>query len=217
MRRRLNIPDKFLPPPLVKDEAAELYARLPDASARERLMNGHLRLVAKLALELCEDEKNRRIEPDDLFGVGQIALVLAVDNLTRGDTVTSYIAECVQGAMKNACDRRRPGDYAQVASIDQSNRDIPDARPPRGRRNGKTLRPDRVTDELASAIDDACRTVREREIVRMLGEGRGQDEIRRMLKVSIGTVNRDIAAIRTRLNDSGFDVPDNFQEFSSAG
>lgn len=63
---------------LTEDEKMTLLKRAKngDLSAREELINGNLRLV----LSVIQNFKNRNENPDDLFQVGCIGLIKAIDN-----------------------------------------------------------------------------------------------------------------------------------------
>lgn len=57
-----------------------LKARGGDAGARQRLIDGNLRLV----LSVIRRFGNRGEDPDDLFQIGCIGLIKAVDNFNTG-------------------------------------------------------------------------------------------------------------------------------------
>ena len=63
---------------LTEDEKTELFRRVADGDmkAREELINGNLRLV----LSVIQKFNGRGESPDDLFQVGCIGLIKAIDN-----------------------------------------------------------------------------------------------------------------------------------------
>ena len=85
---------------LKADECMELLkkAQAGDKRARERLINGNLRLV----LSVVQRFRNRDEEPDDLFQVGCIGLIKAVDNFDTSMNVkfSTYAVPMIIGEIK---------------------------------------------------------------------------------------------------------------------
>ena len=65
-------------PVLTSEEKEELFHRIKDgdAAARERYIKGNLRLV----LSVIRRFQNSNENPDDLFQIGCIGLIKAIDN-----------------------------------------------------------------------------------------------------------------------------------------
>ncbi len=82
------------------DECLELLkkAQEGDKRARERLINGNLRLV----LSVVQRFRNRDEDPDDLFQVGCIGLIKACDNfdLTMNVRFSTYAVPMIIGEIK---------------------------------------------------------------------------------------------------------------------
>ena len=85
---------------LTEDEKIDLIqkARNGDESAREALINGNLRLV----LSVIQSFKNRNENLDDLFQVGCIGLIKAIDNfkIDVGVRFSSYAVPMVIGEVR---------------------------------------------------------------------------------------------------------------------
>ena len=63
---------------LTQEEIKELFKKMHegDMEAREKLINGNLRLVLSVIQRFCGRGEN----PDDLFQVGCVGLIKAIDN-----------------------------------------------------------------------------------------------------------------------------------------
>jgi RNA polymerase sporulation-specific sigma factor len=87
-------------PVLSNAEMRELFARLQegDLSAREKLVNGNLRLV----LSVIQRFNNRGEYVDDLFQVGCIGLMKAIDNFDLGQNVrfSTYAVPMIIGEIR---------------------------------------------------------------------------------------------------------------------
>ncbi|MCW3491221.1 RNA polymerase sporulation sigma factor SigG [Dethiobacter alkaliphilus] len=87
-------------PVLKNDEMRRLFARLRegDESAREKLVNGNLRLV----LSVIQRFNNRGEYVDDLFQVGCIGLIKAIDNFDLGQNVkfSTYAVPMIIGEIR---------------------------------------------------------------------------------------------------------------------
>lgn len=86
---------------LKNDEMVELFKQLQDTNdleAKEKLMNGNLKLV----LSLVQRFSNRCDNLDDLFQVGCIGLVKAIDNFDLSHEVrfSTYAVPMIMGEMK---------------------------------------------------------------------------------------------------------------------
>ncbi len=87
---------------LTDEEKRELLLRCRqgDAEARRQLIDGNLRLV----LSIVQRFANRRENPDDLFQVGCIGLIKAVDHFNTGlDVKFSTYAVPMKVRRGNAC------------------------------------------------------------------------------------------------------------------
>lgn len=103
---------------LTEDEKMTLLKRAKngDLSAREELINGNLRLV----LSVIQNFKNRNENPDDLFQVGCIGLIKAIDNFNPELDVrfSTYAVPMIIGEL-----RRFLRDYNSIR-VPRSLRDI---------------------------------------------------------------------------------------------
>ncbi len=85
---------------LKEKEKMELIAksRLGDTSARDELISGNLRLV----LSVVQKFLNRGENPDDLFQVGCIGLIKAIDNFDTGQNVrfSTYAVPMIIGEIR---------------------------------------------------------------------------------------------------------------------
>lgn len=84
------------PPPLSKDEERALFvrARSGDASARNKLIEHNLRLVAHIVKKYYTAAKDQ----DDLVSVGTVGLIKAIDSfdIEKGARFTTYAGKCLQ-------------------------------------------------------------------------------------------------------------------------
>lgn len=87
-------------PTLTNKEIQELFTRLQEGeeSAREELVNGNLRLV----LSVLKKFNRRGEQVDDLFQVGCIGLMKAIDNFDRGHGVqfSTYAVPMIIGEIR---------------------------------------------------------------------------------------------------------------------
>ncbi len=85
---------------LSEDEKTELLKKIAggDRTARERMINGNLRLVLSVIQSFC----NRGENPDDLFQVGCIGLIKAVDNFRMDKEVkfSTYAVPMILGEIR---------------------------------------------------------------------------------------------------------------------
>ncbi len=103
---------------LTEDEKTELLVKvkLGDLKAREELIKGNLRLV----LSVIQSFKNRNENPDDLFQVGCIGLIKAIDHFDPSLEVkfSTYAVPMIIGEL-----RRHLRDYNTIR-VPRSLRDI---------------------------------------------------------------------------------------------
>lgn len=85
---------------LSKEEMTELFIRLRngDLEAKEKLINGNLKLV----LSILKSFNNKNVNLDDLFQVGVIGLIKAIDNfdITYGLKLSTYAVHLIVGEIK---------------------------------------------------------------------------------------------------------------------
>ncbi len=85
---------------LTEDEKTELLkkARSGDKKAREELIEGNLRLV----LSVIQKFMNRGAQPDDLFQVGVVGLIKAIDNfdLSLDVKFSTYAVPMISGELR---------------------------------------------------------------------------------------------------------------------
>ena len=85
---------------LTEEEKTELLkkARSGDRSAREELIEGNLRLV----LSVIQKFMNRGAQPDDLFQVGVVGLIKAIDNfdLSLDVRFSTYAVPMISGELR---------------------------------------------------------------------------------------------------------------------
>ena len=100
--RRLIRPDSIyyiggsdtLPPPLQRDEEAELLAQLPQEQARKVLIERNLRLVVYIAKRF----DNTGINIEDLISIGTIGLIKAVNTFRTDKNIklATYASRCIE-------------------------------------------------------------------------------------------------------------------------
>lgn len=87
------------PPPLSKDEEAELFLKKAegDARARDKIIEHNLRLVSHIIRKYYSSYEN----PDELLSIGCVGLIKAVDSFKSdfGTRFATYGARCVQNAI----------------------------------------------------------------------------------------------------------------------
>lgn len=85
---------------LSNKEMSELFSRLKsgDASAKEELINGNLKLV----LSIISKFRNKDIDMNDLFQIGCVGLIKAVDNFdtSYGVMFSTYAVPLILGEVK---------------------------------------------------------------------------------------------------------------------
>lgn len=88
-----------LPPPLSRDEEAELIARLDggDEGVKSQLIERNLRLVVYIARRF----ENTGVGIEDLISIGTIGLIKAVDTFDpkKGIRLSSYASRCIENAI----------------------------------------------------------------------------------------------------------------------
>ncbi|MBO4353799.1 MAG: RNA polymerase sporulation sigma factor SigK [Clostridia bacterium] len=84
------------PPPLPPKEEAECFRLMKegDESARSRLIEHNLRLVAHIVKKYCVSNQNQ----DDLISIGTIGLIKAIDtfDVSAGTRFATYAGKCLQ-------------------------------------------------------------------------------------------------------------------------
>ncbi len=83
-----------LPPPLSKEEEAELIERLPDETAKKTLIERNLRLVVYIARKF----ESTAVGIEDLISIGTIGLIKAI-NTFRADKqikLATYASRCIE-------------------------------------------------------------------------------------------------------------------------
>ena len=92
-------------PVLTAEEKDELFKRIKngDEEARERLIQGNLRLV----LSVIQRFRGRGESPDDLFQVGCVGLIKAIDNfdITQGVQFSTYAVPMIIRRSKKIFER----------------------------------------------------------------------------------------------------------------
>ncbi|MDD3338920.1 MAG: RNA polymerase sporulation sigma factor SigG [Lachnospiraceae bacterium] len=87
-------------PVLSKEEREELMVKLKagDTNARERFIQGNLRLVLSIIKRFSNSEENA----DDLFQIGCIGLIKAIDNfdMTMGVQLSTYCVPMIIGEIR---------------------------------------------------------------------------------------------------------------------
>ena len=87
-------------PVLTRKQKEELFVKIKqgDAIAREEFINGNLKLV----LSVIKKFSNRKENPDDLFQIGCIGLIKAIDNfdVTQGVQFSTYAVPMIIGEIR---------------------------------------------------------------------------------------------------------------------
>ncbi len=87
-------------PVLTRAEKDELFKRIQqgDKKAREEYINGNLKLV----LSVIRKFNNRKENPDDLFQIGCVGLIKAIDNfdVTQGVQFSTYAVPMIIGEIR---------------------------------------------------------------------------------------------------------------------
>ena len=83
-----------LPPPLSRDQEAQMIARLPDESARNALIEHNLRLVVYIAKRF----ENTGINIEDLISIGTLGLIKAINTfcLDKNIKLATYASRCIE-------------------------------------------------------------------------------------------------------------------------
>ncbi len=90
----INGPD-LLPPPLTREEEAEMIARLPDdEEARQILIERNLRLVVYISKRF----ENTGINIEDLISIGTVGLIKAVNTFCAEKNIklATYASRCIE-------------------------------------------------------------------------------------------------------------------------
>ena len=87
-------------PVLTRKQKEELFQKIKqgDTQAREEFINGNLKLV----LSVIKKFSNRKENPDDLFQIGCIGLIKAIDNfdITQGVQFSTYAVPMIIGEIR---------------------------------------------------------------------------------------------------------------------
>lgn len=87
-------------PVLTRKQKDELFVKIKqgDMQAREEFINGNLKLV----LSVIKKFSNRKENPDDLFQIGCIGLIKAIDNfdITQGVQFSTYAVPMIIGEIR---------------------------------------------------------------------------------------------------------------------
>jgi RNA polymerase sporulation-specific sigma factor len=110
----INGPD-LLPPPLSREEEAEVIARLPDENACQLLIERNLRLVVYIAKRF----ENTGINVEDLISIGTLGLIKAVRTFCSDKNIklATYASRCIENEILMYI-RKNAGHSADV-SIDE--------------------------------------------------------------------------------------------------
>ena len=83
-----------LPPPLSREEEAEILARLPEEAARQTLIERNLRLVVYIAKRF----DNTGINIEDLISIGTIGLIKAINTFRTDKNIklATYASRCIE-------------------------------------------------------------------------------------------------------------------------
>lgn len=83
---------------LTNNELIDLFRQLPNKEIREKIINHNLKLV----LSIVKRYKNRNVDLDDLFQVGCIGLIKAIDNfdVNRNIQFSTYAYHFISGEIK---------------------------------------------------------------------------------------------------------------------
>ncbi len=88
--------NRSFPPPLSKDEEAELFSKMHsgDKKARDKIIEHNLRLVSHIIKKYYSSYEY----PDELLSIGSLGLIKAVDSFKSnfGTRFATYGARCVQ-------------------------------------------------------------------------------------------------------------------------
>lgn len=106
-----------LPPPLTKEEEAEVFQRLlqDDISARKKLITHNLRLVVYIAKKF----ESTGIGIEDLVSIGTIGLIKAVNTFcpTKNIKLATYASRCIENEILMFL--RKSSQYRNDLSIDE--------------------------------------------------------------------------------------------------
>lgn len=121
--RRLVRPDSVyyiggsdtLPPPLTRQEEAEILERLPGEAARQTLIERNLRLVVYIAKRF----DNTGINIEDLISIGTIGLIKAINTFRADKSIklATYASKCIENEILMFI--RKTAGLRQEVSIDE--------------------------------------------------------------------------------------------------
>ena len=104
-----------LPPPLSKDEEAELIARLDggDEGVKGQLIERNLRLVVYIARRF----ENTGVGIEDLISIGTIGLIKAINTYQPAKNIklATYASRCIENENQHSVLLRHDSDIKQLA------------------------------------------------------------------------------------------------------
>ena len=193
-----------LPPPLSKEEEAELIARLPeqDEQVRAQLIERNLRLVVYIARRF----ENTGVGIEDLISIGTIGLIKAVGTYQPAKNIklATYASRCIENEILMYL-RKNAGRKAEVSFDEPLNTDydgnellLSDVL---GTEADVVMRPleDDVDLCLLSAALDTL-TPREKEIITLrFGLGGGQEQTQKEVADKLGISQSYISRLEKRI------------------
>ena len=104
-----------LPPPLTRQEEAEILERLPGEAARQTLIERNLRLVVYIAKRF----DNTGINIEDLISIGTIGLIKAINTFRADKSIklATYASQCIENEILMFI--RKTAGLRQEVSIDE--------------------------------------------------------------------------------------------------
>lgn len=104
-----------LPPPLTRQEEAEILERLPGEAARQTLIERNLRLVVYIAKRF----DNTGINIEDLISIGTIGLIKAINTFRADKSIklATYASKCIENEILMFI--RKTAGLRQEVSIDE--------------------------------------------------------------------------------------------------
>ena len=141
----INGPD-LLPPPLTREEEAEVISRLPyDEDARQILIERNLRLVVYIAKRF----ENTNVNVEDLISIGTVGLIKAIKTFCADKNIklATYASRCIENEILMYI-RKISGRAGEVSIDEPLNKD------PEG---NELLLSDVLSSDEESAVEDMIR------------------------------------------------------------
>ena len=141
-----------LPPPLTKEEEAELLACLPDENARKTLVERNLRLVVYIAKKF--EATGTGLE--DLISIGTIGLMKAVGTFCPDKQIklATYASRCIENEilmyLRKSSSQRTELSLDEPLNVDYDGNEL------------------LLGDMLGTESDDVCRELEQREERRLI-------------------------------------------------